>query len=187
MVWASSSGWPSAGNNQNGVYRTVSLLVYTFGLAAFLGLFVLWVRQQRLERPKLTGWIYPAIFLASAAWFALNLLTSDYLILLAAACAFPPLLGKLFGVRGLPVLALASATVAAAGVPFGAWRQELSVAYCALLAWACLAALLRGPAGPPAYSAVARRDAAGPSGDVHAIGLAQPSHAISPSDTAARR
>lgn len=74
------------------MYRTVSLLVYAFGLAAFLGLFVLWVRQRRLTRPQLTGWIYPTVFLTSAAWFALNLLTSDYLLLLAAACAFPPLL-----------------------------------------------------------------------------------------------
>lgn len=149
MASASSSGWPSAGNNQNGVYRTVSLLVYTFGLSAFLGLFVLWLRQQRLDRPKLTGWIYPAVFLTSAAWFALNLVTPDRLLLLTAACAFPPLLGKLFGVRGFPGLALASAGLAAVVMPFGAWRQELSVAYCALLAWACLAAIFRRPIGRP--------------------------------------
>ena len=94
------------------MYRTVFLLVYSFGLAAFLGLFVLWIRQRRITRPKLTGWIYPAVFLTSAAWFALNLFTPDYLLLLAAACAFPPLLGKLFGVRGLPLLAIASAALA---------------------------------------------------------------------------
>ena len=85
------------------MYRTVSLLVYTFGLAAFLGRFVLWVRQRQLTRPKLTGWIYPAIFLTSAAWFALDMLTPDCLIFLAAACAFPPLLGKLVGTRGVPM------------------------------------------------------------------------------------
>jgi hypothetical protein len=127
----------------------VSLLVYSFGLAAFLGLFALWVRQRRLTRPKLTGWIYPAVFLTSAAWFALNLFTPDYLLLLAGACAFPPLLGKLFGVRGLPLLAVASAALAASVVPFGAARMELSVAYCALLAWACLTAITRRPAGRP--------------------------------------
>ena len=129
------------------MYRTVSLLVYTFGLAAFLGLFVLWVRQQRLTRPKLTGWIYPAIFVTSAAWFALNLLTPDYLILLAAACAFPPLLGKLFGARGVPLLFIASAALAVAVVPLAAARQELSAAYCVLLAWACLSAIARRPIG----------------------------------------
>lgn len=129
------------------MYRTVSLLVYAFGLAAFLGLFVLWVRQRRLTRPQLTGWIYPAVFLTSAAWFALNLLTSDYLLLLAAACAFPPLLGKLFDVRAWPLLAASSLVVAAASVPFAAARAELSAAYCVLLGWACLSAMLRRPTG----------------------------------------
>jgi hypothetical protein len=138
-----------AGNTQDGVYGTVSLLVYTFGLAAFLGLFALRVRQRRLTRPKLTGWIYPAAFLTSAAWFALNLFTPDYLLLLAAACAFPPLLGKLFGMRGLPLLSAASVVVAAATVPFASARQELSAAYCVLLAWACLAAMVRRPTGRP--------------------------------------
>jgi signal transduction histidine kinase len=131
------------------VYRTVSLLVYTFGLAAFLGLFALWVRQRRLTRPKLTGWIYPAIFLTSAAWFSLNLFTPDYLLLLAAACAFPPLLGKLFGVRGLPALSAASVAVAVATVPFAAARAELSAAYCVLLAGAGSAAIAQRSTSRP--------------------------------------
>jgi len=127
----------------------MSLLVYAFGLAAFLGLFALWERQRRLTRPKLTGWIYPVVFLTSAAWFALNLLTSDHLLLLAAACAFPPLLGKLFDVRGWALLAASSLAVAVATVPFAAARTELSAAYCGLLAWACLTAITRRPAGRP--------------------------------------
>jgi signal transduction histidine kinase len=137
------------------VYRTVSLLVYTFGLAAFLGLFALWLRQLRLGRPELRGWLYPSIFLCSAAWFALNLLTFDYFLLLAGACLFPPLLGKLFGARGILFLALGSLVVAVLAIlhqtellPLAHARRDLSIAYCALFAWGCATAARRKPGGP---------------------------------------
>lgn len=136
------------------MYRTVSLLVYTFGLAAFLGLFVLWLRQLRLGRPELRAWHYPAIFLSSAAWFALNLITLEYFVLLAAACVFPPLLGRLFSARGVPLIALASAALAALSLlyqtghlPLENPRRDLSLAYCALFAWSCLSAARRAAGG----------------------------------------
>lgn len=136
------------------MYRTVSLLVYTFGLAAFLGLFVLWLRQLRLGRPELRAWYYPAIFLSSAAWFALNLITLEYFVLLAAACIFPPLLGRLFSARGVPLMALASAVLAALSLLHQAGRlalasprRDLSLAYCALFAWSCFSAARRAAGG----------------------------------------
>ncbi len=138
------------------MYRTVSLLVYTFGLAAFLGLFALWLRQLRLGRPELRAWHYPAIFLSSAAWFALNLITLDYFILLAAACVFPPLLGRLFEARFVPLIALGSAVIAALSLlhqagtyPLAHARRDLSIAYCAMFAWSCLNAARRAPGGRP--------------------------------------
>lgn len=73
------------------VYRTISVLVYTFGLAAFIGLFALWTRQLRLGRTELRSWLYPAIFISSSAWFGLNILVpSHYFVLLAGACVFRP-------------------------------------------------------------------------------------------------
>ena len=136
------------------MYRTVSLLVYTFGLAAFLGLFALWLRQLRLGRPELRAWHYPAIFLSSAAWFALNLITLEYFVLLAAACVFPPLLGRLFGARGVPLMALASAALAALSLlyqagrlPLSNPRRDLSLAFCALFAWSSLSAARRAAGG----------------------------------------
>lgn len=136
------------------MYRTVSLLVYTFGLAAFLGLFFLWLRQLRLGRPDLRAWHYPAIFLSSAAWFALNLLTLEYFILLAAACVFPPLLGRLFSARGVPLIALASAALAAAALlyqsgrlPLENPRRDLSLAFCAIFAAATLSSAHKATGG----------------------------------------
>ncbi|MBI4892511.1 MAG: histidine kinase [Acidobacteria bacterium] len=136
------------------MYRTVSLLVYTFGLAAFLGLFVLWLRQFRLGRPELREWHYPAIFLSSAAWFALNLLTLEYFVLLAAACVFPPLLARLFGARGVLWIGLGSAGVAAASLLYQAGglalqnpRRDLSAAYCLFFVLGCVSAARRAAGG----------------------------------------
>ncbi len=136
------------------MYRTVSLLVYTFGLAAFLGLFVLWLRQFRLGRPELREWHYPAIFLSSAAWFALNLLTLEYFVLLAAACVFPPLLARLFGARGVLWIGLGSAGVAAAALLYQAGelalqnaRRDLSAAFCLFFVLSCVSAATRSSGG----------------------------------------
>jgi signal transduction histidine kinase len=130
------------------VYRTISVLVYTFGLAAFIGLFALWTRQLRLGRTELRSWLYPAIFISSSAWFGLNILVpSHYFVLLAGACVFPALLGKLFGSRGIPFVALASAVIAALSllhtvnaVTLTHAQRDLSIAYCAVFAWTCATA-----------------------------------------------
>lgn len=130
------------------MYRTISVLVYTFGLAAFIGLFALWTRQLRLGRTELRSWLYPAIFITSSAWFGLNILVpSHYFVLLAGACVFPALLGKLFGSRGIPYVALASAAIAAAALlytanvlPLAHAQRDLSIAYCAVFAWTCATA-----------------------------------------------
>ncbi|MBI5086663.1 MAG: hypothetical protein HZB13_18965, partial [Acidobacteria bacterium] len=134
------------------MYSTVSLLVYTFGLTAFLGLFALWVRQRRLGRPELRGWLYPAIFLSSAAWFALNIYTINYFVLLAGACVFPPLLGRLVGARGTPLLAAGSIAVAVyclfhsdAAYPGSPEFVYASVPFTLLIAWATASALRRRP------------------------------------------
>ncbi|MBN9659484.1 MAG: histidine kinase [Acidobacteria bacterium] len=130
------------------VYRTISVLVYTFGLAAFIGLFALWTRQLRLGRTELRSWLYPAIFITSSAWFGLNILVpSHYFVLLAGACVFPALLGKLFGSRGIPFVALASAIIAALSllhtvnvITLTHAQRDLSIAYCAVFAWTCATA-----------------------------------------------
>ncbi|WP_321476324.1 histidine kinase [uncultured Paludibaculum sp.] len=130
------------------VYRTISVLVYTFGLAAFIGLFALWTRQLRLGRTELRSWLYPAIFTASAGWFALNILVpSHYFILLAGACVFPALLGKLFGSRGIPFVALASVVIAVLSLLYTVHaiqlahaQRDLSIAFCAVFAWTCATA-----------------------------------------------
>lgn len=130
------------------MYRTISVLVYTFGLAAFIGLFVLWARQLRLGRTELRSWLYPAIFICSSAWFALNIVVpSHYFILLAGACVFPALLGKLFGSRGIPLVAAASIVIAALAllhtvgtIPLAHAQRDLSIAYCAVFAWTCATA-----------------------------------------------
>ncbi|MGC4048165.1 MAG: hypothetical protein QM757_00405 [Paludibaculum sp.] len=130
------------------MYRTISVLVYTFGLAAFIGLFALWTRQLRLGRTELRSWLYPAIFIASSAWFGLNILVpSHYFVLLAGACVFPALLGKLFGSRGIPFVALASATIATLSllhtvnaITLAHAQRDLSIAYCAVFAWTCATA-----------------------------------------------
>jgi len=130
------------------VYRTVSLLVYTFGLAAFGGMLALWVRQLRLGRPELKGWLYPVIFSSSALWFGLNLLTLEYFTLLAAAFVFPPLVGKLFGARWVGILAVASGILASASLAYSlegwVWasaRRDLTTAFCVLFVWSCASAL----------------------------------------------
>lgn len=86
-----------------------SQLIFSFGLAAFLGLFVFWFRQPAVRRAHSP---YGVPFLYSAAWFGLNLITTDFALLLAAACGFPAILLHLFRMPGTRWAALAGAGVA---------------------------------------------------------------------------
>lgn len=84
-------------------------LIFSFGLAAFLGLFVLWFRQPSARR---THSPYGLPFLYSAAWFGVNLITADFALLLAAACGFPAILLHLFRLPGSRWASLSGAAVA---------------------------------------------------------------------------
>jgi hypothetical protein len=122
--------------------------VNSFGLAAFLGLLVLWLRQppeRRREKP------FAALFLYSAFWFALNLTAPGYHYLLAAACAFPALLCWLFLAPAARWLAAAGALLAALCLlqASGALSvgPALTITFCLLLASSVAISLPRNPGG----------------------------------------
>ncbi len=81
-------------------------IVFSFGLAAFASLFVLWFRQPA-ERRAHSPYGFP--FLYSSLWFGANLWTTDFALLLAAASGFPAVLLHLFRLPGVPLTALAGA------------------------------------------------------------------------------
>jgi hypothetical protein len=147
------------GYSESNLYRQASLLVYTFGVAAFSGLFALWVRQVRGGSRELRGWAYPGLFLYSAGWFALNLWTLEFYVLLAAACAFPFLLAGFFRVRGVIPLGAAGALLAGLSllhhytvIVFAHPLRDLGGAFCVLLGIACGLVLRRNPAGVPIFT-----------------------------------
>ncbi len=113
------------------VHLAVSRIVFSFAALAFAGLTLLWFRQRRQPHWPWPSAFYPLLFTCMAGWFVLSLVTSDFLILLAAGCLFPPLLHRLSGKRGQWATAALS----------------MIIALCALLIWT-------GSLAPSAVAAV---------------------------------
>jgi hypothetical protein len=112
-------------------------LIFSFGLAAFLGLFVLWLRQPAERRSHSP---YGLPFLYSAAWFGANLATTDFALLLAAAGGFPAILLHLFRLPRVRWAALAGSLTAALSVL--SWTGRLAPEVPAALYSLLLAATL---------------------------------------------
>lgn len=119
-------------------------LIFSFGFAAFLGLFLLWFRQPPERRAHSP---YGAPFLYCAAWFGCNLLTEDFALLLAAACGFPAVLLHLFRLRGVAWAGAAGAATAALAVATRTWAipvQAPAAVFSVVLAAALYLAARRG-------------------------------------------
>ncbi|MGH9721765.1 MAG: hypothetical protein ACRD8O_16275, partial [Bryobacteraceae bacterium] len=77
-------------------------VAYAFGFFAFGALFALAVKESFRRVPTERDRVYVAVFFASSAWFALNLIRTlrasppDFILLLAPGFFFPPLLMHLF-------------------------------------------------------------------------------------------
>ncbi len=127
------------------VHLAASRILFSFAALAFTGLILLWFRQHNQPHWPWPSAFYPLLFTCLAGWFVLNLIAPDFLILLAAACLFPPLLHRLSGRAGLwataalaGVLALAAITIRA-GSPNAGSVAAVSAAYAVLLAVTLLA------------------------------------------------
>jgi signal transduction histidine kinase len=114
-------------------YRLVSLAVFSFGLAAFLSLFVLWLRQKMAFPHDFKEISYPVVFLANAMWFGVNIVSRDFWVVFACACVFPPLLSHLFH-RRLSYLVLAISGALAVAALLRAPQRWLGVAYAVMFA-----------------------------------------------------
>jgi hypothetical protein len=122
-------------------------IVFSFGLAAFASLFVLWFRQPA-ERRAHSPYGFP--FLYSSLWFGANLWTTDFALLLAAASGFPAVLLHLFRLPGVPLTALAGAgSGALALASWAGWTPlpAAAAAFSTVLATALWRSAVRGKAG----------------------------------------
>ncbi|MBA3974219.1 MAG: hypothetical protein C0504_08390 [Candidatus Solibacter sp.] len=134
------------------VHAAAGKIIFAFGALSFLGLILLWVRQRRLPHWPWPLTFYPLLFACLAGWFVLNLMTSDFLVLLAGACLFPPLLHRLGGRPGLWVNIMLAGVLALAAVWLRTGGGEpdgtgaLAGAYGVLLAFSLLAAMRPGGA-----------------------------------------
>jgi signal transduction histidine kinase len=125
-------------------YRLFSLAVFSFGFAAFLSLFVLWLRQKMAFPQDFKDVSYPVVFLANALWFGVNIVSRDFWIVLACACVFPPLLSHLFHPSLSRAVVAGSCLLAAAAL--GRAPQAWLLAAYSLLFAATAAAAFRLPA-----------------------------------------
>ncbi len=137
------------------VHLAASRVVFSFAALAFGGLTLLWFRQRRQPHWPWPSPFYPLLFICLAGWFVLNLVTSDFFILLMTACLFPPLLHCLSGRTGLWATAALSAVIAFAalliwaGTPNADAGIAVSAAYAVLLAITLLAGIR--PSHPGAH------------------------------------
>ncbi|HNY39425.1 MAG TPA: histidine kinase [Bryobacteraceae bacterium] len=132
------------------VIQVIGRIIFGFGALAFSGLTLLWFRQHRQPHWPWPSPFYPWLFSILAGWFVLNLATGGFLVLLAAACVFPPLLHRLSERRGAWATSVLAAFIAAAALAAefvgrsAALDTPLSASYLTLLGLALFASIRPG-------------------------------------------